>query len=132
MIVKEIMNNNIYYIDSSENIKFALKQMHALGVQRLFIFDNDDKPIGLISYKDIILLVGSEKTKIDIDNVKVEDIMNDHINIIDAYATVQDAANLILRSETSELLVIENNENIGVITKTDICRVVSFSELTPK
>lgn len=132
MIVKEIMNNNIYYIDSSESVKFALKQMDALGVQRLFIFDNDDKPIGLISYKDIILLVGSEETMIDIDNVKVEDIMNNHVNTIDAYATVQDAANLILRSETSELLVIENNENIGVITKTDICRVVSFSELTPK
>lgn len=132
MIVKEIMNNNIYYIDSSESVKFALKQMHSLGVQRLFIFDNDDKPIGVISYKDIILLVGSEETMIDINTVKVEDIMNNHVNTIDAYATVQDAANLILRSETSELLVIENNENIGVITKTDICRVVSFSEITPK
>lgn len=132
MIVKEVMNKNIYYIGPDESVRFALKELYSLGVHRLFVFDDNDCPIGVISYEDIILLEGSEDTMIDLDMVKVSDLMTEHITTINANAKIQDAANLILRAEVSGLLVVENNKNVGVLTKTDICRLVSFSDVIPK
>ena len=101
-------------------------------IHRLFVFDDNDCPIGVISYEDIILLEGSEDTMIDLDMVKVSDLMTEHITTINANAKIQDAANLILRAEVSGLLVVENDKNVGVLTKTDICRLVSFSDVIPK
>ena len=69
---------------------------------------------------------------IDLDMVKVSDLMTEHITTINANAKIQDAANLILRAEVSGLLVVENDKNVGVLTKTDICRLVSFSDVIPK
>lgn len=132
MIIKEVMNNNIYSIDSSKSVREALKTMYNLGIQRLFIFDKKENPIGIISYKDILLLLGSKETMIDIDTAKIYDIMTEHVNTIDANEKIQDAANLMLHADISGLLVTENGKNVGVITKTDICRIVSISELIPK
>ncbi len=132
MIVEEIMNPNILKIDSNETIRVVLKRMYETGVQRLFVFDKKDKPIGVISYNDVVLLLGSEDTMIDIDSVKVFDIMTEKVTTIDANEPIQNAASLMLRAEISGLLVTKNNKNVGVITKTDICRIVSLSELTLK
>lgn len=132
MKVKEAMNHKIYCVKSDETVRFALKQMYTLGIQRLFIMDEKNNPIGIISYKDIVLLVGSEETMLDINDVKVYEIMTENVNTIDANSTIQDAANLMLRADISGLLVRENDENVGVITKTDLCRLVSISEIMPK
>lgn len=132
MLVREIMNNNIYSIESTESVREALRVMYSLGIQRLFIFDKKENPIGIISYKDILLLLGSDETMIDVDTVKIYDIMTENVNTIDAGATISDAANLMLRADISGLLVTENSENVGVITKTDICRIVAISDVTPK
>ncbi|OED30704.1 cyclic nucleotide-binding/CBS domain-containing protein [Methanosphaera sp. WGK6] len=132
MLVKEIMNKNIYSIDSSQTIHEALHEMYNHGVERLFIFDKKENPIGVISYKDILLLVGSDETMLDINIVKVSDIMTENVNTIDANDSIQDASNLMLRAEISGLLVTEHEKNVGVITKTDICRIVSISTIIPK
>ncbi|WP_455645119.1 CBS domain-containing protein [Methanosphaera sp.] len=132
MLVKEIMNKTIYSIDSSKTIHEALQEMYNQGVERLFVFDKKENPIGVISYKDILLLVGSDETMLDVNIVKVSDIMTENVNTIDSNDTIQDASNLMLRAEISGLLVTEQEKNVGVITKTDICRIVSISNIIPK
>lgn len=123
------MNKKIYSIDHTKTVHESLKMMYQLGIGRLFVFDKQNNPIGVISYKDILVLLGSDETSINIDEVKVSDIMTDMVTTIDASESIQDAANLILRADITGLLVTENGENVGVITKTDICRIVSISEI---
>ncbi|MBE6493594.1 MAG: CBS domain-containing protein [Methanosphaera stadtmanae] len=129
MIVRNIMNKTIYSIEHTKTVRESLKMMYQLGIGRLFVFDKQNNPIGVISYKDILVLLGSDETSINIDTVKVSDIMTDMVTTIDASESIQNAANLILRADISGLLVTENGENIGVITKTDICRIVSMSDI---
>lgn len=130
MIVKNIMNKTVYSIEHTKTVHESLKMMYQLGIGRLFVFDKQNNPIGVISYKDILVLLGSDETSINIDAVKVSDIMTDMVTTIDASESIQNAANLILRADISGLLVTENGENVGVITKTDICRIVSMSEIS--
>ena len=89
MKIKEAMNKKIYTIEPHEYVGEALKKMYDLGIQRLFVFDINEKPIGIITHRDILLLSGSDETMIDIDTVLVSDIMTEHVISIDADEDIQ-------------------------------------------
>ena len=57
--------------------------------------------------------------------------MSKNIMTISASDDIIHAANLMIRADISGLLVIENEKPVGVITKTDICRLVAAELLVP-
>lgn len=57
--------------------------------------------------------------------------MSEDIITISAEDNIEDAANLMLRADVSGLLVLDDEEPVGVITKTDICRMVAAELLVP-
>lgn len=57
--------------------------------------------------------------------------MVDEVITISADDNIEDAANLMLRADISGLLVMEDDKPVGVITKTDICRLVAAEILVP-
>ncbi|MDO5850891.1 MAG: CBS domain-containing protein [Methanobacteriaceae archaeon] len=132
MKVKEVMNPNIYTIEIDETPTTAFKKMYELGIRRLFIFNKDEKPIGILSYYDIMTLLATLESKEETDKTTIKEIMTEEINTINQNEDIQSAANLMLRADISGLLVInDNNVAVGVITKTDLCRLISISNITP-
>ena len=63
--------------------------------------------------------------------MKISDIMTEDVITIDSNNAIEDAANLMVRADVSGLLVLEDNKPVGVITKTDICRMVAAEMLVP-
>ena len=61
----------------------------------------------------------------------IHEFMSDNVITIDADDEIEDAANLMLRADVSGLLVLEGEKPVGVITKTDICRMVAAELLVP-
>ena len=128
MIVKDMMNTNIYTIKQDAPLKDAIDKLQELDIGRLFVKDNDNNIVGQISNSDLIeLMIPNEVFKID--DVKVSDVMCEIVNTIYSNSSIEDAANLMLRAETSGLLVCEDGKNVGVVTKTDLCRMVSMSDV---
>ncbi|WP_304124451.1 HPP family protein [Methanosphaera cuniculi] len=128
MIVKDMMNTNIYTIKQDAPLKDAIDKLQELDIGRLFVEDDDNKIVGQISNSDLIeLMIPNEVFKID--DVKVSDVMCEIVNTIYSDSSIEDAANLMLRAETSGLLVCEDGKNVGVVTKTDLCRMVSMSDV---
>lgn len=128
MIVKDMMNTNIYTIKQDAPLKDAIDKLQELDIGRLFVEDDDNKIVGQISNSDLIeLMIPNEVFKID--DVKVSDLMCEIVNTIYSDSSIEDAANLMLRAETSGLLVCEDGKNVGVVTKTDLCRMVSMSDV---
>lgn len=128
MIVKDMMNTNIYTIKQDAPLKDAIDKLQELDIRRLFVEDDDNNIVGQISNSDLIeLMIPNEVFKID--DVKVSDVMCEIVNTIYSNSSIEDAANLMLRAETSGLLVCEDGKNVGVVTKTDLCRIVSMSDV---
>ena len=128
MIVKDMMNTNIYTIKQDAPLKDAIDKLQELDIGRLFVEDDDNNIVGQISNSDLIeLMIPNEVFKID--DVKVSDVMCEIVNTIYSNSSIEDAANLRLRAETSGLLVCEDGKNVGVVTKTDLCRIVSMSDV---
>jgi CBS domain-containing protein len=57
--------------------------------------------------------------------------MSKNIMTISIDDDIKNAANLMIRADISGLLVLEDKKPVGVITKTDICRLVAAELLVP-
>ena len=132
MEVKEAMNQGVITVNPEIKPLEAFEKMYKEGVRRLFVLDNEGNPKGVISYSDLIGVLGSLRpTNNNIGALKISDIMTENVITIDSDNAIKDAANLIVRADVSGLLVLEDKKPVGVITKTDICRMVAAEMLVP-
>lgn len=130
--VREAMNSGVIAINPNTQPLEAFEKMYKEGVRRLFVMDDQGIPIGVISYLDLVGVLGTIKPSIkDSSNLAIGDIMSEAVITISANDKIEDAANLMLRADVSGLLVLENEKPVGVITKTDICRLVAAEILIP-
>lgn len=131
MKVKEAMNQGVMTVGPSIKPWEAFQKMYKDGVRRLFVMD-EGKPVGVVSYSDLIAILWSIKpSKDEMSSLKISDIMSDNIVTISADDGIEDAANLMVRADISGLLVLEDEKPVGVITRTDICRLVAAEVLVP-
>jgi len=128
MKIKEAMNPEVITISPDTKPIEAFEKMYKHGIRRLFVLDDKGKPVGVISHTDLVGVLGSRKPE---KKLKIEDIMVKDVITISAKDDIEDAANLMLRADVSGLLVIEDGKAVGVITKTDICRLVAAGILVP-
>ncbi|MGB7969619.1 MAG: CBS domain-containing protein [Methanobacterium sp.] len=132
MEVKEAMNQGVITVNPEIKPLEAFEKMYKEGVRRLFVLDGEGNPKGVISYSDLIGVLGSLRpTNNNIAALKISDIMTEDVITIDSDNAIEDAANLMLRADVSGLLVLEDDKPVGVITKTDICRMVAAEMLVP-
>jgi len=131
MEVREAMNHGVISINQDTSPIEAFEKMYKKGIRRLFVMDNET-PVGVISYLDLVGVLGSLRPSTrESDNLKISEIMSENIITIDADDKIENVANLMLRADVSGLLVLENGKPVGVITKTDICRLVAAEILVP-
>ncbi len=132
MRVKEAMNKGVISITSHTSPAEAFQKMYKEGVRRLFVMDEVGKPLGVVSYSDLIGILGTIKPSAKgAVSLQITDVMSQEIITIASDDGIEDAANLMLRADISGLLVLEDNKPVGVITKTDICRMVAAELLVP-
>jgi predicted transcriptional regulator len=132
MKVKEAMNQGVITVNPSTAPIEAFEKMYKEGIRRLFVMDDNGEPKGVVSYYDLIGILGSIKPgKEETTTLKIADIMSEDIMTVSADDNIEDAANLMIRADISGLLVLEDEKPVGVITKTDICRLVAAELLVP-
>jgi len=133
MKIKEVMNQEVFSVDEDTTPSEAFEKMYKNGVRRLFVVNKQGIATGVISHTNLLKILNqlNESSK-DNNDITVAEIMSTHIITIDANENVKNAANLMLRADVSGLLAIESEKPVGVITKTDLCRLVAASLLVPK
>lgn len=132
MQIKQVMNRGVIAINLRTAPLEAFEKMYTEGIRRLFVLDDDGDPKGVVSYYDLIGILGSIKPGKEVkSSLKIDDIMSKDIMTISADDYIEDAANLMVRADISGLLVMEDDKPVGVITKTDICRLVAAKLLVP-
>ena len=118
MRVKEAMNNNVITITSNTRPAEAFQKMYKEGVRRLFVMDEGGEPLGVVSYSDLIGVLGTIKPSAkDAVSLQITDIMSKEVMTISADDRIEDAANLMLRADISGLLVLADDKPVGVIQR---------------
>jgi CBS domain-containing protein len=87
------------------------------------------QPAGIITEADIAHAVADGK---DLNEVQIHDLMTTAPTIIDATASIRDAAIIMTRGRFRHLPVTSGSDLVGMVDITDICRALigpaSFDE----
>lgn len=90
-------------------------------VGRLPVLDNK-KPVGIVTEKDFVRAIYKTGAK-TIDKILVKDFMSKNLITIKKTDTIYDCANLMRTHKISSILVLDNSNLAGIVTKTDLASV---------
>jgi CBS domain-containing protein len=123
MLVKDIMVKDLFTIDKDDMVSYAMELMVKKRVSRLLVVDKG-KLVGVITEKDIADRLGSSKTKsLPASAVHVSGVMSDNPLTVTPQTDIVEAAKIMVEKQISSLPAIENEELVGVITKSTMTRL---------
>ena len=132
--VKEIMCKNLISVSPSERIVHARRQMIESHIGRLPVVD-DETLVGMVTSKDLMRAfiefkksVPEKYQKSQIKDLLVEDIMSSNPVFVSKDMSITEISNIIMETGFNGLPVVENDKVIGIITQTDILRLIEKLE----
>jgi CBS domain-containing protein len=122
MLVKEAMSSPVVTVGEEVNVVRIAQMMEESNIGAIVVTDGDDKPLGIVTERDIVIRVVARgsipKT------VKVKDIMSSPLRMVDPDMELIDAMTLMNKLNIRRLGVIYRGELVGIVTDKDILRIV--------
>jgi acetoin utilization protein AcuB len=140
MLVKNWMSKEVITVDADDTMQNAIYILQEQNIKMLPVMD-DANLVGIITDRDLKKASPSDATTLDmhellflISKIKVRDLMKEPVFTAKPDDTVEEAAALLLEKKISGLPVIDENDRlVGIITRSDIFRVLlSLSGLGKK
>ena len=132
--VKEIMCKNLISVSPSERIVHARRQMIESHIGRLPVVD-DEILVGMVTSKDLMRAfiefrksVPEKYQKSQIKDLLDEDIMSSNPVSVSQDMSITEISNILMDTGFNGLPVVENDKDIGIITQTDILRLIEKLE----
>lgn len=119
--IKELISRNLIYISPDNNTIKAAILMRENNISCLVVKEKGEF-VGIVTEKDIINKVVAEE--LYPGDVKIGQIMSKDLVLVSANERIEYAAKLMKEKGVRRLVVLEDDIIIGVITETDITRVV--------
>lgn len=111
------MTERLETISPSDTAQEAAKKMRDKKVSSLVVTDVEDKPIGIVTERDLVRQVCTKV--INSNDVIVQHIMSSPLATIDANSSVEVAADIMIQNKVRHLLVVDENKVLGIITPSD-------------
>jgi CBS domain-containing protein len=126
--ISDMMTKKLESIEGTASVQETAKKMKDTNVSSLLIVDNEGKPLGLVTERDLA-------RKVCINDVYTSKIMNKEIMsspiiTIDSKSSASEAVDLMLRNNIRHLIVVDEshtNKPVGMITPLDL-RDEEYSE----
>jgi CBS domain-containing protein len=100
-------------------------------IRRLIVLDDKEKPVGIITEKDVAKAVYNLAGK-PIKSVKVGDFMSKNLVTVKKDASVYDCAKLMKNRKISSVVVLNDKGTLeGLVTKTDLVSVFLTQAAAP-
>ena len=118
MKIKEIMTTNVVSVNQNDTVKRAAELMKQHGIGAVPVCIDDQKVIGILTDRDIVLrsiAVGK-----DVNSLTVKDIMT--LNPVTAApdTDVHEAARIMSVKQVRRLPVVSNDRLVGIVSLGDV------------
>ena len=132
--VKEIMTKDVVAVAPTDRLVHARRQMVDAIVGRLPVIE-DDELVGMITSKDLMRAfidfrknVPEKYQKTQIKEVFVEDIMSSNPSYVSKEMSITEVSKIMMETGYNGLPVVEEGKVVGIITQTDILRLIEKLE----
>jgi CBS domain-containing protein len=119
--VRDIMQKNVITIDYDKTALEAAKMLKEKEISFLVII-KDSKPSGIVSERDIVRKIAAED--LTASSIKLEEIMSKKYKWVEPNTEIEFAVQKMINNNIRRLLVLENEDLVGVITQTDLAEVL--------
>ncbi|RLE89260.1 MAG: hypothetical protein DRJ49_03560 [Thermoprotei archaeon] len=121
--VRDIMTHRVITVRPKDTLLDAHKLLQRHGIARVVVVDEEYRPIGIMTRKDIIEFLMGDISGRALDDIEVEEVMKSNPVCVRESYSIPEAARLMLKKGISSLPIIDSNGKlIGIVTKTDMCR----------
>lgn len=120
--VKDIMIKDVLCIHRDDKLTEAAHTMIGAHASCLVVLENF-RPIGIITERDFVKKLGM--TKDHSDNMIVNDIMTKKLFSATPNMTLFEVHKIMREHNFRKIVVLDNGQLKGIITQTDLCKVVA-------
>ncbi|MBF0238643.1 MAG: CBS domain-containing protein [SAR324 cluster bacterium] len=138
------MSRNVVTIDPEDYSGKALELLKKYKIHHLVVKNAEGKVVGMLSDKDLRTVInvlassgerktdaeGTDLSSLRVYNVRVRTIMNPNPVMIEAAASLQDAAKIMIENQFHCLPAHEGGILRGIVTHQDILKAVADGQLT--
>ena len=131
MYVGRIMNTYLMTIPPDTSLQKAKEIIEEKRINHLLVVDKNGDLIGIVSDRDVKQASASPATALSVHELNylltqltVEPIMAKKIMTISPGTTIERAALIMQKNRINALPVIEDEKLVGIITSTDVMRVL--------
>ncbi|UCZ52304.1 acetoin utilization AcuB family protein [Bacillus shivajii] len=126
MIIQDIMQKDVIYIQKNTSIQAALNLMKQHRIRHLPIVNESDEIIGIISDRDLKEASPSifQENNESLLLTSVEKVMISDVLTALPYDFVEEAANTMIEHQISCLPIEDAGKLIGIITETDLLQTL--------
>ncbi len=119
--INDMMSKTLETIQEAASVQEAAKKMKEKDVSSLVVVDNQNKPRGIVTERDIVRKACINDTSTSA--VTLRDIMSSPVITIDSSESASKAVDMMLQHSVRHLLVVDKQNDgkpLGIITPLDI------------
>lgn len=129
--LNQIMIKRTVSITPNTSLIEAREIMIRHKLKRLVVLDPKQKPVGIITEKDLARTIYTLGNK-SIQSVKVGGFMSKNLITVKKNATIYDCARIMRNRKISSVIVINDDQTLaGLITKTDLASIFLTQAVSP-
>lgn len=111
--VREIMNRELFSVRPQHSAEDALNGILALGITGAPVVDDDGRPLGMVSLRDLVTRKGA----------CASELMTSPAATVPAEAPIAEAAHLLAETGYHRLVVVDwDGRAVGVVSSLDVIR----------
>jgi CBS domain-containing protein len=103
----------------------ALLQVQQLmvknNISRVVIVEDSNKPVGILTQKDVVAFLVADKSKRGIEEIKAEEVMTKKLITAKRRTSISKIAETMAKKDISSVIIVDGEGKLdGIVTKSDI------------
>jgi CBS domain-containing protein len=120
--VSSFMTRDVKTEKEDQNVLTAYRIMNENNIGCVIIVKKDDKPIGIITERDVVRLLGSLNPSLL--QIPLRDIMSKPVITISINSSLRDAIQTMQQKNIRRLVIVDKEKMVGIITDKDVFRAI--------
>jgi len=118
--IENVMVVDVVTVEAEATVKEAVELMNRNEIGCLVVVDEEEKPVGIITERDLLTRVLANRK--DPVKSKVKDIMSKPLVTGTPHMEIETAVRLMFKKKIKKLPVVEDGRLVGLVTLTDLVR----------